>query len=50
MRIGVPTEVMEAEHRVSLAPSGARELTAMGHDVLVQSGEHLRGPPGSCLL
>jgi alanine dehydrogenase len=41
MRIGVPTEVMEAEHRVSLAPSGARELSAMGHDVLVQSGAGL---------
>src|SRR5438105_1194936 len=38
MRIGVPTERMEAEHRVSLAPAGARELTGMGHDVLVQSG------------
>jgi alanine dehydrogenase len=37
MRIGVPTEVMEAEHRVSLAPSGARELSATGHEVLVQS-------------
>jgi alanine dehydrogenase len=29
---------MEAEHRVSLAPSGARELTALGHEVLVQTG------------
>jgi len=38
MRIGVPTERMQAEHRVSLAPAGARELTGMGHDVLVQSG------------
>ncbi|MGH7858515.1 MAG: alanine dehydrogenase [Candidatus Binatia bacterium] len=38
MRIGVPTEVMEAEHRVALAPSGARELTHLGHDVWIQSG------------
>src|SRR5687768_3721850 len=38
MRIGVPTERMEAEHRVSLAPAGARELAGMGHDVLVESG------------
>lgn len=38
MRIGVPTEVMEAEHRVALAPSGARELTHLGHEVLVEAG------------
>jgi len=38
MRIGVPTEVMEAEHRVALAPAGARELAGTGHEVLVQSG------------
>ena len=36
--MGVPTEVMEAEHRVSMAPTGARELAGTGHDVLVQSG------------
>ena len=29
---------MEAEHRVALAPSGARELVGMGHDVLVEAG------------
>ena len=38
VRIGVPTERMEAEHRVALAPAGARELTGMGHEVLVQQG------------
>jgi alanine dehydrogenase len=38
VRIGIPGEVMEAEHRVSLAPAGARELAGMGHDVLVESG------------
>lgn len=37
MRIGVPAERLEAEHRVALAPSGARELTHMGHDVLVET-------------
>jgi alanine dehydrogenase len=38
VRIGVPAERMEAEHRVALAPAGARELVGMGHDVLVEEG------------
>lgn len=38
MRIGVPKEVMEAEHRVSLAPAGARELSSLRHEVLVERG------------
>ena len=38
MRVGIPAERMEAEHRVSLSPSGARELTGSGHDVLVETG------------
>lgn len=38
MRIGVPAERMEAEHRVALAASGARELSVLGHEVLVESG------------
>jgi alanine dehydrogenase len=38
MRIGVPAERMEAEHRIALAPSGARELAALGHEVLVDAG------------
>jgi alanine dehydrogenase len=29
---------MEAEHRVALAPAGARELAGMGHEVLVEQG------------
>jgi alanine dehydrogenase len=29
---------MEAEHRVALAPSGARELSGTGHEVLVEAG------------
>lgn len=36
MRIGVPREVMEAEHRVALAPPGVRELGDHGHEVLVE--------------
>jgi alanine dehydrogenase len=38
MRIGVPTEIKDNEYRVGLTPAGARDLTADGHDVLVQKG------------
>jgi alanine dehydrogenase len=38
MRIGVPTEIKKDEYRVALTPAGARELTAAGHEVLVQAG------------
>ncbi|HPE01191.1 MAG TPA: alanine dehydrogenase [Burkholderiaceae bacterium] len=38
MLIGVPTEVKVHEYRVGLTPGSARELTAHGHGVLVQSG------------
>src|SRR4051794_9091635 len=38
MRIGVPTEVKNNEYRVALTPAGAHELTAMGHEVLIQAG------------
>jgi alanine dehydrogenase len=36
--IGVPTEIKTDEYRVALTPSGVRELTDNGHQVLVQSG------------
>jgi alanine dehydrogenase len=36
--IGVPSEVKDDEYRVALTPAGARELTAAGHDVLVECG------------
>ena len=36
MRIGVPKEIKIHEYRVGLLPSGVRELTAQGHEVLVQ--------------
>jgi alanine dehydrogenase len=36
--IGVPTEIKADEYRVALTPSGVRELTDRGHDVLVQAG------------
>ena len=36
--IGVPTEIKNHEYRVALTPSGVRELTDRGHEVLVQAG------------
>ena len=38
MLIGVPREIKDAERRVGLTPNSTRELTAHGHDVIVQSG------------
>lgn len=36
MRIGVPKEIKEQEHRVGLTPSGARHLVQRGHHVLIE--------------
>jgi len=38
MRIGVPREIKVHEYRVGLTPAGVRELTAAGHQVLIESG------------
>ncbi|HEY8584629.1 MAG TPA: alanine dehydrogenase [Capillimicrobium sp.] len=38
MKVGVPTEIKTDEYRVALTPSGVRELTDHGHEVLVQAG------------
>lgn len=38
MRIGVPTEVKNNEFRVSVTTTGVHQLTAAGHEVLVQAG------------
>jgi alanine dehydrogenase len=38
MRIGVPKEIKIHEYRVAIVPAGVRELTAAGHEVIVQSG------------
>ena len=38
MRIGVPREIKVHEYRVGLVPAGVRELTAGGHEVMVESG------------
>jgi alanine dehydrogenase len=36
MRIGIPREVKDNEHRVAITPSGVRELVGHGHDVVVE--------------
>ncbi|PZO07538.1 MAG: alanine dehydrogenase [Lysobacteraceae bacterium] len=36
MLIGVPKEIKNHEYRIGLTPAGARELTAHGHQVMVQ--------------
>ncbi|MEM8923346.1 MAG: alanine dehydrogenase [Actinomycetota bacterium] len=41
MRIGVPREVKDEEHRVGLTPSSVREVVAHGHEVVVESGAGL---------
>jgi alanine dehydrogenase len=38
MRIGVPTEIKADEYRVAITPAGVRELSARGHEVLLQAG------------
>ena len=38
MLIGVPKEIKNNEYRAGLTPSGARELTARGHQVLIETG------------
>ncbi|MDO9455014.1 alanine dehydrogenase [Nocardioides sp.] len=41
MRIGVPKEVKNHEYRVAITPIGVHELTAHGHDVVIQEGAGL---------
>lgn len=38
MLIGVPREVKDHEDRVALTPVGVHELTAHGHEVVVEAG------------
>ena len=38
MKIGVPKEIKIHEYRVGLVPAAVRELSAAGHQVLVQTG------------
>ena len=41
MIIGIPKEIKNNENRVSLTPSGAKELTKRGHKVYVLSLIHI---------
>ncbi len=41
MRIGIPTEIKTDEYRIAITPAGVRELSARGHEVLVQLGAGL---------
>jgi alanine dehydrogenase len=38
MRIGVPAEIKVHEYRVGLTPASVRELTADGHELLIETG------------
>ena len=38
MLIGVPKEIKVREYRVGLTPTSVRELTAIGHDILIETG------------
>src|SRR3569833_2709026 len=38
MRVGVPKEIKNHEYRVGLTPPSVSELTAAGHEVIVQTG------------
>ena len=38
VRIGVPSEIKPDEYRVAITPAGVRELSAHGHEVLVEAG------------
>ena len=42
MKIGVPKEIKNQEHRVGLVPGAARELILGGHQVLVETGAGAR--------
>jgi alanine dehydrogenase len=38
MKVGVPSEVKTDEYRVGMTPAGVRELSDVGHEVVVQRG------------
>ena len=38
MKIGIPLEIKTDEYRVGMTPASVRELTALGHSVVVESG------------
>ena len=38
MIVGIPSEIKPDEYRVAITPAGVRELSARGHEVLIQAG------------
>jgi alanine dehydrogenase len=36
--VGIPSEIKSDEYRVAITPAGVRELTSLGHDVLIERG------------
>jgi alanine dehydrogenase len=38
MKVGVPAEIKDDEYRVAITPSGVREMTEHGHEVLIETG------------
>ena len=38
MIVGIPSEVKDDEYRVAITPAGVRELTSVGHTVVVETG------------
>jgi alanine dehydrogenase len=38
VKVGVPTETKDDEYRVAITPSGVREMTEHGHEMLIQTG------------
>lgn len=36
MKIGIPKEIKNHEYRVAITPAGVRELTAHGHEILIE--------------
>jgi len=38
MLVGSPKETKDNEHRIGLVPSTVRELTAKGHQVIIETG------------
>jgi alanine dehydrogenase len=38
VRVGIPREVKDGEYRVAATPEGVKELTAAGHEVVIETG------------
>ena len=41
MKIGIPKEIKNNEYRVAMTPAGVMTLTAVGHEVLIETGAGL---------